>query len=112
MTDKRGPRAWIRVQLADDTLAHEVAEQIRTWKGQRQAAMHVVRSIRLYTALCRGDLSVLEEYFPGLTWMLGNRSAGPRRTTSAPAVVNVELRSNGEELAEALDGLGLDKLDF
>lgn len=66
MGEKHGQRPWIKVQLADSLLAHEVADLVKYWKTQRQAAMHIVRAVRLYASLCRGDLALLDEYFPGI----------------------------------------------
>src|SRR5438552_2489526 len=107
MKDKRGRRAWIKVQLADGPAAHEAAAQIAEWKAMRQAAGNLIRAIRLYAALCRGDIGPLYDYFPGLALGTSPRpSTAHQSRPSAPAIVHVE-RSESEELTEALDGLGL-----
>ena len=111
MTDKRGRRAWIKVQLADSPLAHQAAAIVLNWKAQRQAAVHLIRAVRLYAALCLGDTSLLEEYFPGLTLTFGNRPTVTRRAV-APVIVSVAATSEEDDLDDALSGLGLDHLDF
>jgi hypothetical protein len=73
-----------------------------------------VRAVRLYAALCQGDLSLLEAYFPGLR-LNGHLAypapVSPPPALPAPTVTRVE-RSEAEDLNEALAGLGLDGLDF
>jgi hypothetical protein len=107
----RRQRPWIKVQLSASACAEEAAALVKSWKSQRQAAAHVVRAVRLYAALCRGDLSLLEAYFPGLR--LNGHSSPVIRPPAlpAPTVTHVE-RSEANDLDEALAGLGLDGLDF
>jgi hypothetical protein len=115
MTDNHRQRAWVKIQLAATITAHEAAQQVRQWKSQRQAAPHIVRAIRLYAALCRGELSLLQEYFPGLFLALGTPTTVKRLAPPAvaPAVpVGMVSRSQEDELSQALDGLGLDHLEF
>lgn len=112
MTDRRGRRAWIKVQMADSQAAHEASALVAEWKTLRQAAGHLVKAVHLYAALCRGDVGPLYEYFPGIALGMGTRTTIPRKTQpAAPTIIHVE-RSETEELSEALDGLGLDNLDF
>jgi hypothetical protein len=107
----RHKRPWIKVQLSVNACAEEAAALVKSWKTQRQAAAHVVRAVRLYAALGRGDLSLLEAYFPGLR-LNGHASLVSRPPVlSAPTVTHVE-RSDTDDLDEALAGLGLDGLDF
>ncbi len=113
MTDKRGRRAWIKVQLADKPESHEAAGLVAYWKTERQAARNIVKALRLYAALCQGDTSVLEAYFPGLPFRADRAPMQPR-PTYPPVVVTVSHapRSEAQELDEALEGIGLDSLDF
>jgi hypothetical protein len=107
----RHKRPWIKVQLSVNACAEEAAALVKSWKTQRQAAAHVVRAVRLYAALCQGDLSLLEAYFPGLR-LNGHASPVSRPPAlPAPTVTHVE-RSDADDLQEALAGLGLDGLDF
>jgi hypothetical protein len=110
MKDKRGRRAWVKVQLADHADAHEAATLVMQWKAQRQAATRIVRAIRLYAALCRGDLSMLQTYFPGLA-SSAHATTAHRPVLAAPTVT-LAVRSDAEDISDALDGLGLDGLDF
>jgi hypothetical protein len=113
MTDKRGRRAWIKVQLADKPEAHEAARLVKHWKEERQAARNTVKALRLYAALCRGDTSVLAAYFPDLPLSTAGQPVKPRSISPAPTVtVSHAPRSEAEELDEALEGIGLDGLDF
>jgi hypothetical protein len=109
----RHKRPWIKVQLSVNACAEEAAALVKSWKTQRQAAAHVVRAVRLYAALCQGDLSLLEAYFPGLR-LNGHASyPAPVSPPSLPApTVKLVERSEAEDLDEALAGLGLDGLDF
>jgi hypothetical protein len=110
MDSQHRPRPWIKVQLSLNAAAEEAAALVKGWKSQRQAAAHLVRAVRLYAALCRGDLSLLQEYFPGITFS-GRMAVAQRPILPAPTVTLTE-RSQAEDIQEALDGLGLDGLDF
>jgi len=113
MTDKRGRRAWIKVQLADKPESHEAARLVAHWKTERQAARNTVKALRLYAALCRGDTSLLDAYFPDLRLQPGSQIVRPRPVHPAIAVtLSHAPRSEAEELNEALEGIGLDGLDF
>jgi hypothetical protein len=104
------PRPWIKVQLSLTEQAADAAAVVKSWKSQRQAAGQIVRAIRLYAALLRGDRCLLEEYFPGL---IGATYPVPaRRPMVAAPTITLAPRSETEELDDALDGLGLDGLDF
>ena len=107
----RRQRPWIKVQLSLNADTEEAAALVKFWKTQRQAAVHIVRAIRLYAALCRGDLSLLEAYFPGLR-LNGHPVPMVRPPTLSVPTVTRAARSESEDLDEALDGLGLDGLDF
>jgi hypothetical protein len=64
-------------------------------------------------ALCRGDTNVLAAYFPDLPLSTAGQPVKPRPVYPAPTVtVSHAPRSEAEELDEALDGIGLDSLDF
>jgi hypothetical protein len=107
----RRQRPWIKVQLSASACAEEAADLVRSWKTQRQAAACIVRAIRLYAALCQGDLSLLEAYFPGLRLNGYPVPVSRPPALPAPTVTHVE-RSEADDLDEALAGLGLDGLDF
>ncbi len=93
------------------TGAEEAAALGKSWKTQRQAAAYTVRAIRLYAALCQGELGLLEAYFPGLR--LNGHAVPVLRPPAIPApTVTLPERSEADDLQEALDGLGLDGLDF
>ncbi len=111
MADKRRQRPWIKVQLSRSDEAQEVAALVKAWKAQRQATANIIQALRLYAALCRGDTSVLETYFPGLV-LNTHVSPTARRVPMAPLTVTFAPRSGGDDLSDALDGLGLDSLDF
>lgn len=106
----RRQRPWIKVQLSTNPYADEAAALVKGWKTQRQAAAPLVNAVRLYAALCRGDLSLLADYFPGLT-VNAQLATAPRSILAAPAVT-VAARSRDQAIGDALDGLGLDGLDF
>jgi hypothetical protein len=110
MDSQRRQRPWIKVQLSANAPAQEAAALVKGWKAQRQAAAHLVRAVRLYAALCQGDLSLLEAYFPGLAFIA--RPATARRPVLAPPTVTLAVHSESEDIHDALDGLGLDGLDF
>ncbi len=111
METQRRQRPWIKVQLSVNVAAEEAAALVKSWKSQRQAAAYIVRAVRLYAALCRGDLSLLEAYFPGLR-LNGHASPAIRPPALPAPTVTLVARSETDDLDEALDGLGLDGLDF
>jgi hypothetical protein len=110
MDSQRRPRQWIKVQLSANAPAEEAAALVKGWKAQRQAAAYLVRAVRLYAALCRGDLSLLEDYFPGLAF--NGRPATARHPILTAPTVTLAVQSESEDIHDALDGLGLDGLDF
>lgn len=74
-----------------------------------------MKAIQLYAALCRGDLSMLLQCFPGLALIWNGHAPASQRTVvpSYPApTVTYGARSELEDLDDALGGLGLDGLDF
>lgn len=62
--DNRDVRAWVKVQLPDTDEAHQTAQIVKGWKSKRGAALHLMKAIRLYSALMMGDTRLLREYFP------------------------------------------------
>jgi hypothetical protein len=109
--NSRQRRQWIKVQLAANPLAEEAASLVKRWKTQRQAAANLVRAVRLYAALCQGDVSVLAAYFPGLV-LNAQVSPPTHRAPLPPPTATFAPKSETEDLCTALDGLGLDNLDF
>lgn len=113
MGNYSGKRAWIKVQLNASAEAHEAAAQVVEWKRQRVGSLNLVKAVRLYAALCRADLSLLEADFPGLILaMTGRFDIRPHPAVPAPLKVTYKPRSEAEELDDALSGIGLDDLDF
>ena len=109
---KRTQRAWIKVQLSAHAESHAATQVVETWKSRRQATLHLIRAIRLYSALNEGDFGALEEYFPGLALALGTRPVFPRRSGSSAPAVTYLAQSESQQLSEALDGLGMGNLEF
>jgi hypothetical protein len=107
---ERRQRAWIKVQFTLTTQVEEVLALVKHWKTERQAAHHLMRAIRLYAALGRGDVSVLSDYFPGLI----QHAAPPpsHRPSLAAPTLTLVAKSDAQDRDEALDGLGLEGLDF
>lgn len=114
--DKRGQRAWVHVQLPDSDPAHQTAQLVKDWKSRRQAATNITKAIQLYATLCQGDTSVLVECFPGLAigWPEMSPPVMTRRGSALLSItaVTVTPRSEDEETDDALNGLGLEALDF
>ncbi len=106
------PRPWIKVQLSVSPPAEEAAALIMDWKAQRQAAAQIVRAVRLYAGLCQGDLSVLDDYFPGLLRIGQSLPVPPRKLDGANPVIVYSARSDSDDLNDALNGLGLEALEF
>jgi hypothetical protein len=92
--------------------AQEAAALVKEWKVQRRAATQIVRAVRLYAALGRGDLRLLEDYFPGLKLSAVPRPVAVPQPAPAAAIIRQAARSEREELDDALGGLGLDGLMF
>ena len=103
-------RAWIKVQLTLTAQVEAAVAVVNHWKTERQAAHHLLRAIRLYAALCRGDVRVLDDYFPGLIGTAALPST--RRPVLAAPTITLVAQSEAQETDDALDGLGLDGLDF
>jgi hypothetical protein len=105
-------RPWIKVQLSANVQAQEAAALVKTWKTHRQAAAQIVRAVRLYAALGQGDLSILDDYFPGLVRSTSALLTTPRRISPVVPTITYAAKSEVEDLDDALAGLGLEDLDF
>lgn len=103
--DTRRGRAWIKVQMKNDSESHHAAEIVTYWKATKAAALHIPRAIRMYYALLQGDTSLLREYFPLLTLGQGRQSETVK--SAMPPKVKIEHRERTEEedKADLLDGL-------
>jgi hypothetical protein len=101
-------RMWFQgFKAKDGAQTRDALAIVDEWRSRRQTPFHMVRAIRLYGALLRGDTSVLEEYFPLI------RAAGGQRPTFAAPVPIVELVAGEDESSEDdfLDALGLGELE-
>jgi len=115
-------RHWIKVRLGRGEQNEEAAEIISDWREQREAAPKLTRAIRLWDALERGDMDVLQEFLPlmgaGLVAMLGTNGMTigvpsinhETRITRmpAPAVIEAVQKSEEEDSEDFFESLGLD----
>ena len=105
-------RKWLKVRLPATHEAMKALEWIATWKKEHQAGANLVKAIRLYAALERGDLSLLEECFPYLSVAIGTGRPPAWRRDFSPPSVTYAPQSQADEKADLLASLGLDELEL
>lgn len=104
----------MKVRLTDNAEAWDAMRILADWRRLKQQATHLPRAIRLYAALLKRDIAVLDEYFPYLTEALGNRGGQPARRmipASAPEITYAQ-RSEADDESDLLGSLGLDGVEF
>lgn len=114
MADKRGLRAWVKVQLRDDNASYAATDAVNEWRGERRAAYHLIRAILLYAALLRGDVNVLREMFPLLFSGINTTGATvdptlnqPPATPKKPIKSRVVQKTATEDVDDFMESLGL-----
>lgn len=96
-------RRWIKVRLKDTESAHDAADIVEWWKGDRRAAEHVVKAVRLYYDLLDGKTAVLAELFPFLAESISRGGVPAPARPIAPPVVVVREKSEDEDISDLLD---------
>jgi hypothetical protein len=107
MTDKRGRRAWIKVQLRDTQEAHQAATIVTRWKQARCATQFLTQAILMFDSL-----QASEAYPIDLLRRKPPLADVQKHDTHA---VTIDSRMNQEQplsLDDALDVVGLAALDF
>lgn len=101
MTSDPRIRPKISVLLSNKSEAIDAVEIVKTWKDCREAANHLIRAIRLYAALLKGDAGLLQEFFPQFGAFVA--PARPKLPTTPAPIVQ---RNETEDLADLLDVFG------
>jgi hypothetical protein len=105
-------RPKISQKLADNDEARATVNIVRQWTKTKSGAPNIVRAIRMYAALLKGDTSLLIEYFPGLALTFGKSVSIARPRMVAEPVISYEPKSEEADLADFADSLGADALEF
>lgn len=101
-------RPTIKARLADTPESWDAIGILATWRKTREMSRHLPRAIRTYAALLRGDLSVLEEYFPYLTSALSaGRHTPPIRRDRPAVTIAITEKDDRDNVADLLDSLGI-----
>ena len=95
-------RPYLKARMTDKPESHEAVEIIQGWKQTRSMATNLVRAIRLYAGLLKGDPKLLHEFFPGFA-MAGGLAPLPRRVVQAMPEVEIRESSDAERLENALE---------
>ncbi len=107
MGDKRGRRAWIKVQLRDTEEAHQAAAIVARWKQERCATQFLTQAILMFDRLQAIETNPLEM----LQW---KRPLTDIQTSDTHAVTTDSRTRPVQPLSldDALDVVGLATLDF
>lgn len=103
-------RPIIKARLSDTDEAWDAMGVLASWRRAREMSKHLPRAIRLYAALLRGDLSVMDEYFPYLTTAIGSGRpliAPHRQNAEYRPAIAFEEKSDADNVNDLLDSLGM-----
>ena len=107
-------RHWVKVRFEDSPAARDTVATVERWKAERANAYHMLRAIRLYASLMRGETDELNSQFPFLLQGVYGRGGEGRTQHAAslhsPVVTMVE-QSEEDELADFFGSMGLDDME-
>lgn len=105
-------RPMIKVKLTDNAESWTAMHVLAEWRQGRESARNIVRAIRLYATLLKGDESLLREYFPYLLTGVNRPATNRAPANFGPPSVTLAEKTADEDEAELLGSIGLDGLKF
>lgn len=103
-------RIWFKGwKAADSPETREALAAIQGWRAARATPFHLLRAVRLYAALLRGDVSVLQELFPFLLQQASGRYVA---AMAAPVALASADEQGDKSSDDFMDSLGMGGLEF